>query len=54
MLHLFKKKLRKTAADIIDLQFMRYGTKHTEIGNFRSFFPFHCPSKNPKNQNFEK
>ena len=36
-----------------DLQFLRYRAKHTEIGNFRSFFAL-LPPKNPKNQNFEK
>ena len=36
-----------------DLQFLRYREKHTEIGNFRSFFAL-LPLKKPQNQNFEK
>ena len=32
---------------------MRYRAKHTEIGNFGSFFAL-LPSRNSKNQNFEK
>ena len=32
---------------------LRYRARHTEIGNFRSFFPL-LPPKNPKNQDFKK
>ena len=32
-----------------DLQFLRYRAKHTEIGNFRSFFAL-LPPKDPQNK----
>ena len=37
-----------------DLQFLRYRVWQTEIGNYGSFFALTPPSKNQKNQNFEK
>ena len=37
-----------------DLQFLRYRVWQTEIGNYGSFLALTPPSKNPKNQNFEK
>ena len=59
MLHFFKKNNEKHLQISLskswwyDLQLLRYRAKHTEIGNFRSFFAL-LPPKNPKNQNFEK
>ena len=44
MLHFRKKnKIKKNTCryhyqNLDDLHFLRYGAKHTEIGNFRSFF----------------
>ena len=63
MLHFFKKIKKNTwryyftsvyqKSQWYDLQFLRYTTWQTEIGNFRSFFCLSSP-KSPKNQNFGK
>ena len=59
MLHFLKKNKEKhlqislSKSRWYDLQFLRYRAKHNEIGNFKSFLPYY-PTKNPKNQNFEK
>ena len=37
-----------------DLQFLWYRVSQTEIGNYASFFALLPPTKNQKNQNFEK
>ena len=59
MFHFFLKKRRKTLTDITikismiyDLQFLRYRAKHTEIGNFSSFFALYPPP--PKKQKKQK